>query len=178
MCVETVAMYAIFITEMLKTPFIQILDVPGNIKKHVLAPRSPSLKRATKYFRGTPYDLSERYTNMTKVLFMTFYYSMIFPAAYFLAGATLAVHYWVDKFCLLRVWAPAPELGGSIGKVSRNYFFKFAILFYVMKSAYNYASFPFDNACGKCQIEYGLEICSMTSHLSTARTNVNIFTFV
>ncbi len=115
-------MYAIFVTEMLKSPFIQILDVPGNFKKHVLAPRSPTLKKISKYFRGTPYELAERYTNLTKVLFMTFYYSMIFPAGYFLAAATLAVHYWVDKFCLLRVWTPAPELGGNIGRVSRNYF--------------------------------------------------------
>jgi hypothetical protein len=159
-------MYAIFITEMLKTPLIQILDVFGNLKKHVLAPRSQSLKKMSKFFRGTRYDLSERYTNMTKVIFMTFYYSMIFPASYFLAAATLAVHYWVDKFCLLRVWAPAPELGSSIGKVSRNYFLKFACIFYVMKSAYNYASFPFDNACGKsCSTKVApMHVASVESH--------------
>ena len=53
---------------------------------------------------------------------MSFYYSLLFPAAYFLAAATLLVHYWVDKFCLLRVWKPAPKLGFGIGRISRDYF--------------------------------------------------------
>jgi hypothetical protein len=147
------SMYAIFITQLLKTPVIQIMDVVGNAKKHILAPRAPSLKKCAKYFRGTKYSLSQRYTDMSGVLFMTFYYSLIFPASYFLAAATLAVHYWVDKFCLLRVWTPAPRLGSQIGEVSRNYFFRVAMMVYVMKSGYNYASFPFDDACGEKDLQ-------------------------
>jgi hypothetical protein len=143
------SMYAIFITELLKTPIKQILDIWGNIKKHILAPRAPTLKKVSKYFRGTAYELSERYTDQIGVVFMAMFYSLLFPAGYFLAGTTLAVHYWVDKFCLLRVWSPAPQLGSQIGRVSRNVFLRIAIIAYVMKSAYDYASFPFDDACGK-----------------------------
>jgi hypothetical protein len=86
---------------------------------------------------------------MTNVLFVTFYYAFIFPAGYFFAAATLAVHYWVDKFCLLRIWGPAPMLGSQIADMSRSYFFSFAIAVLAVMSSYNYASFPYDNACCK-----------------------------
>lgn len=86
---------------------------------------------------------------MTNVLFVTFYYAFIFPAGYFFAAATLAVHYWVDKFCLLRIWRPAPMLGSEIADTCRIYFFSFAIAVLAVMSSYNYASFPYDNACCK-----------------------------
>jgi hypothetical protein len=144
------SIYAIFITEMLKSPATRLLDIVGNVKKHVLAPRAPTLKKVSKCFRGTVYDLSERYTDMCSVVFMAFVYSVLFPVGYFLAAATLAIHYWVDKFCLLRVWAPAARMGFQMGQISRDYFFRVATVVYAMKSAYDYASFPYDDSCGKC----------------------------
>lgn len=107
------AMYAIFITEMLKAPATQLLDISGHMKRHVLAPRARDQKRMMYYFKGTAYDLSERYTDQTTVLFLTFYYAMLFPAGFFFGSATLCVHYWTDKFCLLRVWKQAPPIGSE-----------------------------------------------------------------
>jgi hypothetical protein len=107
------AMYAIFITEMFKAPATQLLDISGHIQRHVLAPRARDQKRMTHYFKGTVYALSERYTDQTNVLFLTFYYAMLFPAGFFLGSATLCIHYWTDKFCLLRVWKQAPPIGSE-----------------------------------------------------------------
>ena len=84
---------------------------------------------------------------MTNVLFLTFYYAMIFPAGFFWASATLSVRYWVDKLCLLRTWSPAPALGSSIADLSREFFFPGAVVAYAIMSSYNFASFPYDNAC-------------------------------
>jgi hypothetical protein len=84
---------------------------------------------------------------MTNVLFLTFYYALLFPAGFFFAAATLAIHYLVDKYCLLRNWAPAPLVCGSIADMSRIYFFSSAIAIYAVVSSYNFASFPYDNAC-------------------------------
>ena len=83
---------------------------------------------------------------MTNVLFLTFYFAMIYPAGYFWAAATLSVHYWVDKFCLLRNWAQAPALGTDIADLSRVYF-SAAVVVYAIMSSYYFASFPYDNAC-------------------------------
>jgi hypothetical protein len=143
------AMYAIFITEMLKSPVVQVTDIYGNFYKHVIAPRARNQKKMSCCFQGTVYELSERYTNLTNVLFMTCYYSLLFPASYFLASATLAVHYWVDKFCLLRVWGPAPKIKSDIADMSRSYFFSAAMIVYAIMSSYGFASFPYDNSCGK-----------------------------
>ena len=107
------AMYAIFITEMLKAPATQLLDISGHMNRHVLAPRARDQKRMLNYFKGTAYALSERYTDQTTVLFFTFYYAMLFPAGFFFGSATLCVHYWTDKFCLLRVWKQAPPIGSE-----------------------------------------------------------------
>lgn len=56
------AMYAIFVTELLKTPVTKVLDIPGQFNRHILAPRAPDQRRMNAYFRGAAYHLSERYT--------------------------------------------------------------------------------------------------------------------
>jgi hypothetical protein len=143
------AMFAIFVTELFKSPVIQLTDITGNFYRHVLAPRATNQKQMSNYFRGTTYDLSERYTDLTSVLFLTFYYAVLFPAGYFLAALTLTVHYWVDKFCLLRVWQPAPAVGNEIARFSRTYFISIAVAIYAVMSSFSFASFPYDNSCSK-----------------------------
>lgn len=78
---------------------------------------------------------------------MTFYFAVLFPAGFFFAAVTLAAHYWVDKYCLLRYWSPAPEFGVEVAKMSNIYFF-LSLAVYATISAYNFASFPYDNCCG------------------------------
>ena len=56
------AMYAIFITELLKNPITKVLDFQGNFYRHVLAPRAPDQRRMNAYFSGSKYHLSERYS--------------------------------------------------------------------------------------------------------------------
>lgn len=56
------AIYAVFITEMFKTPVTQALDIPGNFQRHILAPRMPDQRRMNACFIGAFYEISERYT--------------------------------------------------------------------------------------------------------------------
>jgi hypothetical protein len=56
------SMLAIFITEMFKAPVMQLLDIDGHVKRHVLGPRAVDQKRMNIYFMGTAWSLSERYT--------------------------------------------------------------------------------------------------------------------
>ena len=97
----THSIYAIFVFELIRGPLIQLSDPAGFINRHILGPRTRNFRRMLVLFAGTPYELSERYTDMTNVIFLTFYYAIIFPAGFFFAAATLFVHYWTDKFCLL-----------------------------------------------------------------------------
>ena len=49
-------------SEMVITSIMQILDVGGNVKRHVLAPRAKNQRASDKMFEGTQTELAERYT--------------------------------------------------------------------------------------------------------------------
>lgn len=56
------SMLAIFITELGKNPVVQLLDIGGNAKRHILGPRAVEQRQMNMYFQGTEWSLSERYT--------------------------------------------------------------------------------------------------------------------
>jgi hypothetical protein len=39
--------------------------------------------------------------DMTKVLFLCFFYSALYPAAFFFCAAILLAQYYTDKYCLM-----------------------------------------------------------------------------
>ena len=98
-------------------------------------------------FQGTFYNLGERYTDFTKILFVVFFYSALFPAGFFLGFLILVFQYIVDKFSLVRIWGWTPIIGSELAVFSRRFFFSGAALAYCMVSAYAYAQFPYDNIC-------------------------------
>ena len=46
-------------------------------------------------------QLAERYTELTKILFLAYYYAVYLPIGFFLCSLALVVYYYSDKFCLL-----------------------------------------------------------------------------
>jgi hypothetical protein len=162
----------------LLTPGLRLLDIVGNIKKHILAPRANTQAEMNLSFQGTFYNLGERYTDLTKVLFVCFFYSALYPFTFFYGAAILFVQYFVrspngssrqtvsitnsrtqpymlafffnsqtDRYCLMRIWAWAPSLGGELARFSRRYFFSGALLAMAIVSSYAWAQFPYDNLC-------------------------------
>ena len=57
----------------------------------------------------------------------------------------------LDKFSILRSWKQGPRIGHRVSKFSIDFFLLCIIVISVM-SSYNYAQFPFDNACSTGQI--------------------------
>ena len=68
---------AILWSELWLVPCLRLLDLWGNVQKHVFAPRSRTQEVMNSFFYGTFYNLGERYTDMTKVLFVCFFYSSL-----------------------------------------------------------------------------------------------------
>uniref|UniRef100_A0A7R9VPM3 CSC1/OSCA1-like cytosolic domain-containing protein n=1 Tax=Pseudictyota dubia TaxID=2749911 RepID=A0A7R9VPM3_9STRA len=137
----------VLLTEMILTPCLRLLDIVGNIRKHILAPRSKTQEMMNLNFTGTIYNLGERYTDFTKVIFLVVFYSALNPNAFFIGFATLLIQYYVDKFCLMRIWASAPFIGTQLAVFSRRYFFTVALLLMAVVSSYFWAQFPSDNVC-------------------------------
>jgi len=138
---------AIFFTELITNPLLLYLDIWGKLQRHVFGPKSPDQDRMNQSFKGATYLISLRYTEMTKVLFLTFFYSAIYPAGFFWAAASLTVNYWVDKYCLLRVYGSAPTIGKQVSVLSRRVIFPLMLLAYVSVNFYNFVGWPFDNIC-------------------------------
>ena len=138
---------AVLWSELWISPLLRLADIRSNFRKHILAPRARTQELMNLHFQGTAYSLAERYTDLSKVLFLCFFYSALYPAVFFFGTAILAVQYYTDKFSLMRIWSNNACLGSEVAKLSRKYFFSFAVVAYAIISAYAFAGFPYDNLC-------------------------------
>lgn len=84
---------------------------------------------------------------MTKIMFLAFWYSSIFPGGLFLAAIALWVNYYTDRFSLMRTWKRAPHVSTEISTYSRRYFFSSACIFLAVMSSFYWSAYPFDNMC-------------------------------
>jgi hypothetical protein len=146
--------YAIFISEIVTVNLLQLLDISGNINRHILAPRQNNQRDMSLCMRGTEVELAERYTNLTKIVFLTLWYCPIFPAAFFFGCLALFLNVYVDKFSMMRSWKPAPKLGAIISKLNRKYFLPATVIVMAVISSYTWTQFSFDNLC---QLDDGSE---------------------
>jgi hypothetical protein len=141
------SIYAIFFADIVTTNAIQLLDPMGHINRHYLAPRAVTQDGMNLAMQGAEIQLAERYTNMTKILFLALWYCSIFPGALFLCSFALCVNYFTDGFSLMRTWKRLPQLGTRISMFSRRYFFSTALVAMAVVSSYYWSGFPFDNLC-------------------------------
>jgi len=139
--------YSLFFAEIVTTNALQLSDIGGHISRHFSAPRAKSQDAMNLSFQGSEVQLAERYTNMTKILFLALWYCSIYPAALFLCSVALLINYYTDRFSLMRTWKRIPHLGPGISLFSRHYFFPLAATAMAVLSSYFWASFPFDNLC-------------------------------
>jgi len=140
------AISTLFIAELIQRPMFQLVDLLGTIKRHILAPRAKNQHKMNLLLGGSEYSIGERYTEVTKLLFLTCFYCTLYPAAWFFAALILTVYYWLDKFCVLRKWRQGPKINAKLSIVS-TYFFLACIAVLAVTTAYNVARFPFDDAC-------------------------------
>mmetsp|Transcript_38364 Transcript_38364/g.41590 ORF Transcript_38364/g.41590 Transcript_38364/m.41590 type:complete len:1014 (+) Transcript_38364:119-3160(+) len=146
----------LFYSDMIITNLLALSDPLGHLNRHVLAPRAKTQDAMNIYFKGTEYDLAERYTDLTKILFLNLFYCSIFPTSFFLCAISLTLKYLVDRFNLMRTWKIAPHLGPAISKMSRQYFFSISVAVMAIICSYYWTAFPFDNICqnGSIKQEY------------------------
>jgi len=139
--------YTIFFAELITNPVLLLMDIWGQLQRHYLGPRENSQEKMNLRFGGATFSLALRYTEITKILFLTFFYSSTYPGGFFFAAVSLITNYFVDKFCLLRSYGGIPEFGNSIAQLSRSYIFPAAFAAYSIMLSYDYSGFPYDNLC-------------------------------
>lgn len=139
--------YALFLAEILTVSVTQLADPMGHINRHFLAPRAATQDAMNLKFVGATWELAERYTDATKILFLCVWYCSIFPGAFFLCSFALFIKYFVDRFSLMRTWKRPPKLGASVSSFSRRYFFSLAVVAMAIMSSFYWSGFPYDNLC-------------------------------
>jgi hypothetical protein len=92
---------AIFFADIVTTNAVQFLDPVGHIRRHFLAPRAATQDLMNLNMQGQEFELAERYTNMTKILFLTFWYCSIYPGTFFMCSFALFVNFFMDRFSLM-----------------------------------------------------------------------------
>jgi len=141
------AVHAIFVADIMISPALKISDWLGHIKRHILAPFAPDQDSMNKYFTGSNQMLGEKWTDMTKIIFLACYYATVFPEGYFYAAIALSLQYTVNRFGLYRSWHSLPHLGNDVTKLSRSFFFPMIMIAFAVKAFHFLSSFPFDNLC-------------------------------
>ena len=95
------SIYQVFFAEIATAPSLNILDISGHINRHILAPRANTQEEINGCFQGTSYELADRYTTVTKLVFLCCYFSTLYPSGFFICSGALLVTYYSDKFCLM-----------------------------------------------------------------------------
>jgi len=152
------SVYSVIFAELFTIPIIKLCDFMGNFRKHFKAPRARTQEEMNACMRGAKFELAERYTDSTKVIFVALMYSSILPQSLFLGALACYIHFFFGKFCLLRMWRKAPDIGRNLAEISRNSFFKMSLLVHLLASAYFWSGFPYDMVCGDDY--YGYEFCN------------------
>eukprot|EP00557_Chaetoceros_sp_GSL56_P010713 CAMPEP_0176478664 /NCGR_PEP_ID=MMETSP0200_2-20121128/1309_1 /TAXON_ID=947934 /ORGANISM="Chaetoceros sp., Strain GSL56" /LENGTH=987 /DNA_ID=CAMNT_0017874621 /DNA_START=38 /DNA_END=3001 /DNA_ORIENTATION=- len=138
---------ALLISEMFLPPLITILDISGNLSKHYFAPRAKTMHQMLLCFKGTPYNLAEKYTDVSKIVLVVIFFSALNPPLLFMGAIALFVRHYADKYCLMRIWSSAPYMGSNLSNFSRKYFFTLAIALGALACAYDWGQFPYDRVC-------------------------------
>ena len=70
---------AVLIADCFTKPVLQVLDIPGLVRRHVVAPNAKTQERMNSYFRGTAWSLAERLTDTSKSIFCALFFSVLNP---------------------------------------------------------------------------------------------------
>lgn len=137
---------AVLLADALTSPVIRLMDISGNLKRFVLAPMAGTDDRAKAFNQGTDWLLAERYTDLAKTVLMSLFFSAIFPAGYWYSALACFLCYWVDKYCVLRLFRQKPPAGDRLVRVTRT-FTAVVVLIHAVITSHFYYSWPFDNLC-------------------------------
>lgn len=167
---------AILIADAITTPIIRLLNVGPNINRYILAPMAHTQQQLEDLLKGAPWFLAERYSDMTKTIYICLFYSAILPSGYLVTTVALFINYWVDKFCLLRYWQVPPKLDASITATTRSHM-AMVIIIHCIISLHYYAGWPFDNiVCRNADGDLRHDArCAFDDTYTTERVSTNVW---
>jgi hypothetical protein len=142
----------LLLADALTTPTVRLLDIGGNLNKYVFGPMAKTQAGMEASMKGGGWFLAERFSDMTKTVYVCYFYSALIPGAYLIAAFALFYNFWVDKFCLLRVWQVKPPLDAKIVATTRAHL-ALIVVIHCITTLHYFAGWPFDGIV--CKDENG-----------------------
>ena len=103
-------------------PMFKLVDPFGILNRRILGPLfSTSQSQLNKYWEGSAFMLADRYTEISKVIFISFFYSLLTPVAMFVAVLSCIFMFAVDRYLLFRVTKTPPMLDATMAKSLRGH---------------------------------------------------------
>lgn len=135
---------AVLLADAFTTPVLRLLDPFGRLGRHHSAKSAKTQEKMNSYFTNTAWFLAERYTDMTKSLFVGLFYSTLYPGGLLWTVCSFFMCYWVDKYCLFRLWKQPPAIDASLTAASRLQIAVILIVHSIIAGLF-FAGYPFDN---------------------------------
>ncbi|GMH48808.1 hypothetical protein TL16_g00380 [Triparma laevis f. inornata] len=170
---------AILFADAFTTPIIRMMDPGGRVARNVSAKSAKTQAKMNSFFTNTAWFLAERYTDMTKSLFVGLFYSALYPGGLVWTTCSFIMCYWVDKYCLFRLWKQPPAMDASLTAASRLQIAVVCVAHSVIAGLF-FAGFPFDNLHMSSDTATVTELKTMLNgNVETiTHTNANVYTFV
>ena len=149
-------------------PIFRAIDAYGYFSRYVLAPvLGHDQESFILFWRGTDYNLAERYANALKTVFTALFFAVPLPSGLFLGAFTLAANYVSDKYLLMHKWKKMPPIGAGLGRLCRV-MFMFILFVHCLMSLHFFANWPFRGVCGGDKAK--VPNCHLTCDVNQAMT--------
>ncbi|KAJ1451729.1 hypothetical protein M885DRAFT_529166 [Pelagophyceae sp. CCMP2097] len=104
----------ILIADALFAPLLRLVDVYDLFMRYVVSPRAPSQRIMNLHWRGAEWNLADRYTDVSKTIFVGLFYAAALPVGLFATAGAIVTTFLVDRYCLLRTWRRIPEVDAQL----------------------------------------------------------------
>jgi hypothetical protein len=128
------------------------------------------------YNNRSQLTINSRFLTPTRSLFFT----AIFPQGLFVTAFAFFVSYWVDKYCLFRLWKQPPAMDGALATAAR-FQISLIFIFNCFVSQHFLRGWPFDNLqetdtapTGAVSVD-GAVVSSPTIYKSVEQASYNFF---
>jgi hypothetical protein len=103
-------------------PLFKLFDPMGVFYRWIVGPAvSTSQSQLNKYWEGSAFMLADRYTEISKVIFISFFYSLLTPVALYIAVLSCLAMFAIDRYLLFRKTKTPPMLDATMAKSLREH---------------------------------------------------------
>jgi hypothetical protein len=151
------------------------------VKRKLAAKQAEKCKmiqaEAHKLFEGSSFDLAQKYANIIKSLWLTAFYTPVFPLGVPIMLSGLIVMYWNEKNILLRRAAHPPQLGARIGQIIIGAVEITPLIYSIGSLIFSFYATRFNVVVDFYIIQHALSIGLSAVYLILPRNSINRFIF-